>query len=50
MAFTFAGKQVEHLKSREILCFRRPKSLNLQKVGFPYNLWYQVYRAISSGV
>ena len=25
--FAFAGKQLEHLESREILCIHRPKSL-----------------------
>ena len=28
MAFAFAGKRLEHLESREILCVHRPKSLN----------------------
>ena len=27
MAFAFAGKQLEHLESRVILCVHRPKSL-----------------------
>ena len=27
MAFAFAGKRLEHLESREILCVHRPKSL-----------------------
>ena len=27
MASAFAGKQLEHLESREILCVHRPKSL-----------------------
>ena len=28
MTFAFAGKQLEHLESKEILCVHRPKSLN----------------------
>ena len=28
VTFAFAGKRMEHLVSREILCFHRPKSLN----------------------
>ena len=28
MAFAFAGKPLEHLESREILCVHRPKSLD----------------------
>ena len=32
MAFAFAGKQLEHLESKEILCVHRPKSLNALNV------------------
>ena len=32
MAFAFAGKRLEHLESREILCVLRPKSLNALNV------------------
>ena len=32
MAFAFVGKRLEHLKSREILCVHRPKSLNVLNV------------------
>ena len=30
--FAFAGKQLEHLESREISCVHRPKSLNALNV------------------
>ena len=33
MTFAFAGKRLEHLESREILCVHRTKSLNA------LNLW-----------
>ena len=32
MTFAFAGKRLEHLESREILCVHRPKSLNALNV------------------
>ena len=32
MVFAFAGKRLEHLESREILCVHRPKFLNALNV------------------
>ena len=32
VTFAFAGKRLEHLESREILCFHRPKFLNALNV------------------
>ena len=32
VAFAFAGKRLEHLENREILCVHRPKSLNALNV------------------
>ena len=32
VTFAFAGKRLEHLESREILCVHRPKSLNALNV------------------
>ena len=32
VTFAFAGKQLEHLESREILCVHRPKTLNALNV------------------
>ena len=32
MTFAFAGRRLEHLESREILCVHRPKTLNALNV------------------
>ena len=43
MTFAYAGKQLEHLESRDILCIHRQKSLNALNVREIKNLTEQIH-------